>query len=252
MIKALKNHNKLIICLCTILLLSVILIFLICETITAKSDGAEIGTTIGSAVGNVVGSAKAVLNADDIIEKGKDEGVLAKDTEIDEIIQRVKTSGRLIILSSDVSLYNSHKVGEKDGEKDGGKYKAIYIMNGKVNFTVDLSLVDISYNDELKTLVVTIPEPTADLNIDSNTVKKIADAEKFSLVTDAEKGSKAYTNSMNEIKKNVKKNLENYDSLATIARNEAELRIKDLVGNLSFVDKVIVKFAGGDNNVKSK
>ena len=238
MIKKLKENKTRLILSLIIAILGILFIFLAVSTVNAKSTGTQIGNIIGSAVGKAVGSFKAVVNAKDFIKKGEDDGVSAEDTEA-EITKRLQVTGKLRILTVKVSLDNLHQVG-----KD--KYKVLYLMEGTVNFTVDLSKVDVEYDEANKLLLVTISEPVANLNINSDTVKKLSDSKEFSLLNKAEKGSKAYINSKKEIESNVKESLENYDSLMRIAKDQAKLEVKELIGSLTFAKEVVVDFAGGE------
>ena len=213
-------------------------VYLFIAAVNAKTVGTEIGNTVGEYVGTAKGSLLAVGDAEEFIRKGEDDAVLAKDTKIVEITKTIQITGKLRVLTTEVSLDNLHQVGDK--------YKALYIMQGTVNFTVDLSKTDITYDETTNTLYVTIPEPIADLKINSETVKKLSESKKFTFVDNAEKGSSAYINSMNELKANVKEVLENYDSLIKIAKDESELRVTELIGSLSFVDNIVISFEGGE------
>lgn len=213
-------------------------VYLFIAAVNAKTVGTEIGNTVGEYVGTAKGSLLAVGDAEEFIHQGENDAVLAKDTKIAEITKTIQITGKLRVLTTEVSLDNLHQVGDK--------YKALYIMQGTVNFTVDLSKTDITYDETTNTLYVTIPEPVADLKINSETVKKLSESKKFTFVDNAEKGSSAYINSMNELKANVKEVLENYDSLIKIAKDESELRVTELIGSLSFVDNIVIRFEGGE------
>lgn len=240
MSKKVQKYKNYLMLLMIIIILFVVLIFLVISTVNASKEGTAIGNTIGYLVGKSTGSAKALSEASVIIEDGEDEGVTAEDTEVVSAEERVRTKGKLRVLDADVSLDNLNIVGEDE------KYKALYIMEGTVNFTVDLADVEIKHDKANRTLLVIIPEPTAELKIKYETVQKLSESKKFSLINEADRGSEQYINTMEKLQSEVEKHLGNYDSLMKIAKDESKIRVKDLIGSLSFVDHVDVQFKAGD------
>ena len=234
----LKKNKNILILAAIIALLGILCIGLIISTVNAKAAGTEIGNGVGTAVGRAIGSVEAIANAKTFFELGVEEALLAKDTEIIETTKKIEEQGAIRVLEVEVCLDNLHAVGEK--------YKAIYVMEGNVTFSVDLSNIETTYDEVRNVLLVTILEPVANLVIDSDTIQKIAESKKFAVSSDADKGSQAYENTMNEIKANAKDALANYDSLMRIAKNEAKIRVKNLADELSFIEAVEVNFAGGE------
>lgn len=238
MINKMKKFKNQLILSSVIALLGTLFISLVISTVNAKGAGDDIGSEIGNLIGNAVGSAKAVMNADEFFEQGKEAGLSAVDTKITEINKTIQMTGKLRVLSADVTLDNLHEVGED--------YKALYLMDGKLNFNVDLSVIKSDYDETNRILTVVIPEPTIDLKIDSESIKKCSESKKVFSFIPAGAGSEGYINSMNLTKENVREYIENYDSLLKIAKDESEIRVKELVGSLSFADEVVIEFAGGE------
>lgn len=221
-----------------IAVLLILSLLLSVTAITAKSSGNTIGNEIGKKVGVAKGSFKAISQASDLFENGKNIGLSAKDIEIKKIEERLLSTAKLQVLVAGVSIENTASVGEK--------YAAVYITEGSAVFTVDLSNVKTSYSDDGQILRVTIPEPEVDVKIDHGKDKLLAEFQKqFTWGNDAQEGSKARINTLNELDDSPQKVIGNYNILMETAKDNAKAQTKDLIGSLSFAHIIEVSFSGG-------
>ena len=221
-----------------LVVLMILTTLLFVSVITAKSSGTSIGSGIGEKVGAAQGSFKAVSQASELFDEGKNIGLSAEDTEINNIKERLSSTGKLQVLVAGVSIESNTTVGEK--------YAALYITEGNAVFTVDLNKIDIKYDKTNNKLIVKIPEPQVDVKLDHGKDKLLAEfQEKFTWGNDAKEGSKARINTVNKLDDAPQDVIGNYDALHNSAKNNAEKQIKELIGSLSFTDNIEVSFAGG-------
>ena len=219
-------------------LLFILTIVLVISMITAKSSGNTIGNEIGEKVGAAQGSFKAVSQASDLFDEGKNIGLSAEDIEINEIKEQLLSTAKLQVLVAGVSIESNTTVGEK--------YAALYITEGNAVFTVDLNNIDIKYDDVNDKLMVKIPEPQVDVKLDHGKDKLLAEfQEKFTWGNDAKEGSTARINTVNKLDDSPQEVIGNYNTLMDTAKDNAETQIRELIGSLTFTDNVEVSFAGG-------
>ena len=221
-----------------IAVLMILTTLLFISVITAKSSGTSIGSGIGEKVGAAQGSFKAVSQASELFNEGKNIGLSAEDTEINNIKERLLSTGKLQVLVAGVSIESNTTVGEK--------YAALYITEGNAVFTVDLNKIDIKYDKANNKLVVKIPEPQVDVKLDHGKDKLLAEFQKkFTWGNDAKEGSTARINTVNKLDDTPQDVIGNYETLHNTAKTNAENQIKELIGSLSFTDNIEVSFAGG-------
>lgn len=233
-----KIKNQLILSV-VIAILGILAIVLLVSVFTAKSTGTKIGTDAGTLVGKVTGSVKAVTNASDYFNEGKQQGVEANDIKINEIEQSIKAKKEFSVLEANITMDDIIEIGE--GEKN--KYKALLIYNGKIDFKVDFAQAKIEYDKATDILYVTLPKPNAVLTLES---PKVLDEKKKITINDADLGSIAYVNSQEKIKSSVETELKNYDSLIELAKIETKIQAKKLIGSLSFAKDVVIKIEGSE------
>ena len=144
------------------------------------------GKNYGNLVGSSIGFANAMLDFDKSAEKGRENGLSAKDICVD-IGNEIREMKKLEILVASVKLSDIHKIGEKVD------YAALYIGKGEVVFSVDFSKAEINGNKIL------LPLPEGELFIDQSTIEKVSEYQKKIFNGSAEDGFDAYINSMKKI-----------------------------------------------------
>lgn len=216
-------NNTLLVVLCV--LVGCVMIYTIYLRINATSMGGGIGAGTGSVVGKAVGSLEGMTKGSiEGTEAGKQAGLSAEDTEA-QIVNQIQQMENLEVLVASVKLSNFHTIGQ------GKDYAALYLVNGNVVFTVDMSKAQIvSEDDKLK---VTIPKPVGTLYLDDSSVEKVAEYQRKFFNGSAEDGFDAYLNTMKEMQEASEETLSNYDDLESSARQAAENQISLIARSVS-------------------
>lgn len=159
--RILKNRLPVILC----VLMFFVLVYTINLRINASSTGSSLGASAGSAVGKVIGSLEGMTKGrSEGTAAGKAAGLSAEDTAA-EVASQIQQIEQLEVLVASVKLSNFHTIGDND-------YAALYLVNGNVVFTVDMSqAVTEAKADGLH---VTLPKPVGTLYIDDSSVEKVA------------------------------------------------------------------------------
>ena len=207
------------------------LIYTITLRTNAEAIGSALGTGTGSLVGKAIGSLEGMSKGrDEGKEAGRTAGLSAEDTEA-AIANELHQINNLEVLVASVKLSNFHTIGEN---KD---YAALYLVNGNVVFTVDLSKAEIVF--EKDGLHITLPKPKGTLYLDESSVKKVAEYQKKFFNGNAEDGFDAYLNTMKTMQEATEETLDNYDVLVSSAREAAEKQVTLLAQSVSTVSKQI-------------
>lgn len=211
----------------TTIILALVLFALIVATVSAgyiHSRAEDIGGTAGKTGGTLVGKASGSLRGyfegkEEGEKRGIEEGRLAKDTTVD-IKRTVTDIGNLEVLTAGVTLKNFHEVGES--------YAGLYVMNGTVVFSVNLSKADVTVDETSKNIHIYITEPEMALFLNQNSLRTLAEIQKPGVKATAEDGFIGYINSMTRTVEKTKEAIANYDSLFSDAKESALTQVQQL------------------------
>ena len=222
-----------------LLLMAVLLIFTVYWRITAESIGSRLGTDTGSAVGKAIGSFQGMTKGrKEGNEAGKAAGLKAEDTEavVSNQLQQIEN---LEVLVASVKLSNFHEIGKEDSHR---YYAALYLVNGNVVFTVDMSQAEISAQSD--DLHIKLPKPKGTLYLDDSSVEKVAEYQTKIFNGSAEDGFDAYLNTMTKVQETSEETLANYEALVSAAEQAATNQVTLLAKAASNnYDQVIITFA---------
>lgn len=225
--KLVKNWKPLLFIL--LVLSVVILVSSLSFLLQSGKRGREIGNLAGTAAGIATGSYDGWTKG---YEEGREEGLQAEDTFV-AIRSALEDSGKLHVLNAKVVLENDHIVGEMNEEDalsslvGGKKYEALYLYDGEISFSVDLSQAKVNVDNGR--ISVEIPLPEAILLVDEKNPQKIADYTRKWGNGSMNDGIEAYNNSMKQLKAKSLEELSYYNSFMVIAKETAENQIKALV-----------------------
>ena len=170
------------------------------------------------AVGSVEGGTRGLQQG---YQEGKEAGLSAEDTTAEianRIEKRINENGKLEVMAAKVDLSTFNKQGDK--------YNALFLLRGKLVFTVDFNEINVSCrNDEI---VITVPPVSPDLEIDYRDTTILADAEKKFFKGKAEDGFDSFKNSIAEIEARSVEEVDNYDYLRELAESHAIQQIKEI------------------------
>ncbi len=197
----------------------------------AISTGEAIGGSTGILVGKAVGSVEGLTKGrEEGFAAGKKEGLSAKDT-VSTIKNVVSECQKLEVLVASICIKNYHEIGDKK------QYAALYLANGEIIFTVDLSKLEVEEKSDR--LEVTVPVPESKFVIDEQSINKADEYQTKFFNGTTEDGIKGYLNTMKELYGKVEDNIDNYDELLQDAKNSAKKKIENLVINTSLCEKDI-------------
>ena len=203
-----------------------IMIYTIYLRINATSIGGGIGAGTGTVVGKAIGSLEGMtLGRAKGTEAGKQAGLSAEDTKA-RIASDIHEMENLEVLVASVKMSDFHAIGG-----DNKAYAALYLANGNVVFTVDMSQAQIEEGDD--GLHILLPGPKGTLYIDDSSVEKVAEYQRKLFNGSAEDGFDAYLNTMRKMQQASEETLSNYDFLLNSARQSAERQVKLIVKAVS-------------------
>lgn len=213
-----------------------VLLYTINLRFNATSIGGSLGGGLGTAAGRAAGSLEGITKGrSEGIAEGKSDGLSAEDTEA-TIENELRQLERLEVLVASVKLSNFHTIGEKKN------YAALYLVNGNVVFTVDMSQAQVTDDGSNKNIV--LPKPVGELKLDDSTVEKAAEYQTKLFNGSAEDGFDAYLNTMKKVQEASEETLDNYDVLVESAEEAAERQVTRLVQAVSSGDRnVVITFA---------
>lgn len=219
-----------------VIVMTCVLLYTVYLRINAASIGSSLGGGIGTAAGRAIGSLDGMTRGrSEGLAAGKADGLSAEDTEatIENEIQQLE---QLEVLVASVKLSNFHTIGKKE------QYAALYLVNGNVVFTVDMSQAQVTADNT--NINIVLPRPEGELKLDDSTVKKAAEYQTKLFNGSAEDGFDAYLNTMKKVQTASEETLDNYDVLVESAQKAAERQITRLVQAVSNKDRnVIITFA---------
>lgn len=208
-------------------LMAIVLIYTINLRINATSLGGGLGASAGSLAGKAIGSLEGMTTGrTEGTAAGKAAGLSAEDTEA-KIENQIQQVGKLEVLVASVKLSNFHTIGKEDNPN----YAALYLVNGNVVFTVDMSQAKIT--PQAGGLHILLPKPTGELYLDDSSVEKVAEYQRRFFNGSAEDGFDAYLNTMVKTQEATEETLGNYDVLLSSAKNAAENQVALLAKSVS-------------------
>ena len=219
-------------------LMACVLVYAISLRINASSMGGGLGSSAGSLVGKAIGSLEGMTTGRvEGITAGKEAGLSAEDTEA-EIANQIQQVENLEVLVASVKLSNFHTIGNEDNPN----YAALYLVNGNVVFTVDMSVAEITVQED--GLHIVLPKPVGTLYLDDSSVEKVAEYQKKFFNGSAEDGFDAYLNTMAKMQEATEETLDNYDVLISSAREAAVNQVTLLAQSVSTsYDNVVIEWA---------
>ncbi|MBP3804020.1 MAG: DUF4230 domain-containing protein [Oribacterium sp.] len=227
-----KNSIPAVLC----VLIGIAMIYTINLRMNATSLGGGIGAGTGTLVGKAIGSLEGMTKGRvEGTEAGKQTGLSAEDTEA-TIANQIQQMENLEVLVASVKLSNFHTIGES---KD---YAALYLVNGNVVFTVDMSQAKIEA--QTNSLKITIPKPVGTLYLDDSSVEKVAEYQRKFFNGKAEDGFDAYLNTMKKMQEASEETLSNYDVLVSSAKEAAVNQITLIAKSVSTqYEDVVIEWA---------
>lgn len=201
----------------------------------AVNIGTSVGSTTGRIVGKAVGSAKGITEGrKNGEEDGRDVGLSAESTTVQ--IKKLMTSvGNLQVLSAGVTVTNFHELGEA--------YKELSLVKGDVTFSVDLTDIVVSFNEDKTKAYIYVNEPTSEVHLDWGGTEILAKVQNVSLGVTAKDGMEACLNSMSQVSEKTEDQIENYTELKEAAERSAEKQIETLVKSINQeCEEVVVAF----------
>lgn len=215
-----------------LIVMSVILVYSIILQSTADTLGNDIGTKFGSMVGNAIGSFDGMTRGrKEGTEAGKEAGKSAEDTKAD-IGNQLQQMEKLEVLAAGIKLSNFHTIGENTD------YAALYLANGNVVFTVDMSKA--AAHIEGSELHIALPQPYGLIYVDESSIEKAAEYQKTFFTGDAKDGFDAYLNTMAKMDEATPETLNNYDVLIQSAKESAVKQVSMLAGSVASGYKDII------------
>ena len=212
--------------------LAIVIVALCILRLQAANIGAAAGNITGTAVGKALGSFKGVTEG---YKKGeedaKNEGLKAEDTTV-SVRKTLASVGKLDVMSVGITLHNMNKIGDSDPA-----YRELSVVKGVIQFSVDLTDFQISFNKNKTKAFLYVKEPEPELSIDWANTEVLACVSKANMNVKATEGAQAIVNSINQQESKAKEALQmhvnNYDALYTLAEESAKEQIESLVKSVN-------------------
>lgn len=190
---------------------------------TAEKAGREVGASIGRLTGTAVGSVNGGRKAVEEYAEQKYEALTADDTvaEIRNAVQSdVHSLGNLQVLVGDVALSTDHKVGDT--------YAALYLLYGKVIFSVDLNKATVTMSPDSTQMAIVLPQPSVQINIDHEKTEKRAEWMKTLFNGKEEDGFTAYLTTVQNVRKASTEQVADYETLLEMATEFAINQVRNI------------------------
>ena len=191
----------------------------------AEDTGILLGAASGKEVGKFTGSYKGITDG---VAEGKKQGLKAEDIS-SKITGTMKETSKLEVLSAGIKISDMHEVGEK--------YKS-------------LNKATVANTDD--EIIITIPQPEAEIFIDEKETQKIAEQSNLIFDGSSKDGYTEYISSMNTISKDISSRINKYDNLIEEARRNARNHIEriaySMCGNSFSYSVKFSSESGGENN----
>lgn len=198
----------------------------------AANIGAVTGNAMGTAVGKALGSFKGVTEG---YKKGeedaKEDGLKAEDTTV-SVRKTLASVGKLDVMSVGITLHNMNQIGDSDPA-----YRELSVAKGVIQFSVDLTDFQISFNKNKTKAFLYVKEPEPELSIDWADTEVLACVSKANMAVKATEGAQDIVNSINQqelkAKEELHNHVNNYDTLYALAEETAKEQIEALVKSVN-------------------
>ena len=230
-----KNKNKLIILIICLLIIFLGVVFVgIPLYKKAVLIGEEAGAAVGNAVGTAIGSYEGITqDFPDGFNAGKEEGLSAKDTQVD--MQNALTEvNRLEVLVTSFKVNNYHQFSDR--------YAALYLMKAEAVFTVDLSEAVVTSSDDGMTIFIYLPVPDVTVYIDESKTEKAWDEQRKWFDGNAEDGFDAYINSLDQIEEKAQESIASDDNMMNCAIESAKRQVAQIASNTCVNGENVIVF----------
>ena len=175
------------------------------------------GNGFGNTVGVAVGTFHAVTeDMPKAYSEGKTDGLSAADTLAG--VNKLREVGKLDVLAANAKI--------TDVMKTGDKYAALYEMGADIIFSADISKAEFRYGENVVEII--IPAPEAVINFDSTKTRLLDEWQRWFGNGSSKDGIETYINSMKEIRKNAKEQIENYEYLEKRAGDSARKQVAEI------------------------
>lgn len=200
-----------------------------------RYHAAGIGTTIGSTTGNIVGTAigsfhGATQEVPQGYADGAAAGLSAEDTTT-TILDTLESVGTLEVMTANVTIKQQLKIGDA--------YQGLFLLNGDLKFTVDLSKGNIILPKDCSYLCLVLPNPEPTLTLNHEKTQKLAETDAFNWNLSAKDGMTAYLNAIRTLDSSALSSISNYDTLKKLAEEAAITQASQLIEALQESGKKI-------------
>lgn len=224
-----------------VLLLMALLMFILPAYRAARDTGSAFGSSVGTVTGAALGSFDGITKGlSEGYEQGKTDGINAEDVNIvlEDIKDELGKMGKLEIMVATASF--------KDISSIGSSYAALYLLRGRVIFTVDLNKADFRTLSSGE-IMIQLPLPECDIEIDDSETEKVAEYQKHFFTGSTEAGFTGFLNTLTQIKTLSKDYIDGYGALQEQAENAAKQQVKLLAESISGSGRsVSVSFRNGE------
>lgn len=189
--------------------------------------GPNLGKMVGTALGSLYRAREIVSEVEAAARAGKEEGLSAKDTEV-RTGDKMNETEKLEVMLVDLNLIHLYK----HGPQDKPSYAALFTIEGKGVFTVDLERAKATYHETENQITIEIPKPEFTFELDDSTLNIIAEYQKPVFDGDTDSGYQGYLNSRQQIVQKVETEMQTtmQDSAKECAKSQVKLLAKSVCG----------------------
>ncbi len=189
-----------------------------------------IGSSVGMAVGSYEGVTKGLIDG---YNDGKTDGLSAEDTTA-VFVNKLKETQKLQVLLMDLQLADLYV--HPENEKNNPKYAALFSVQSRGVFTVDLAeSTAVEYPESAK-IVIQIPQPEFEPYIDDSSIEIVEGAEYkgpwYKGNGSTADGYTGWLNSREQLDKKVKEEMLRDDGPMEQARASALRQVRQLAESL--------------------
>lgn len=223
-----------------VLILMLLGMFIMPAYRAARDTGSAFGTSVGTVTGTAIGSFDGITKGlSEGYEQGKTDGINAEDVNIvlEDIKDELGEMGKLEVMVATASF--------KDISSIGSSYAALYLLRGRVIFTVDLNKAEFGILSD-NGIMIQLPLPECEIEIDDSETEKVAEYQKHFFTGSTEAGFTGFLNTLTQIKTLSRDYIDGYEALQEQAENAAKQQVKLLAESICGSGKsVSVSFKEG-------
>lgn len=181
----------------------------------------DLGSVVGAAVGSFRGITKGIGEG---YQDGTVQGLSAEDTtaEIENNLERI---GKLEVLAAGVSITNLHEVSDA--------LTQLQLLKGTVRFAVELDTLWLTYDQGASEVVIHLPYPEPQLEIDWESSEILAEKQNFDLQVSTKDAVEDFFNTKDQLMEKYGESIANYETLQEIAQETAVVQVENLVRNIN-------------------